>query len=313
MSTLLILDGNALIHRAYHSVPKNLTHNGIAVNAVYGFYSILLNALDILKPEYLAVCLDPPGPVFRNQEYLAYRTQRKAADPDLKKQFPLVKQSLQDANLPIFSVGGYEADDAIATLARRSLARHHKHKKKAIIDQIFIMTGDRDLMQLVNSKTSLLMPGRALSDMTPTNFSEVKARLGVRPEQVVDYKALVGDSSDNYPGVPGIGPVAAIALLEEFSTLDNIYNQLHKIKPSLKEKLELNKENAYLSKKLAQLVYDVPLQFQLRKLKLTTKTYQDLIKVFETYSFKSLSTRLSKKVNPKAIFQLPKPQQPSLF
>lgn len=313
MSILLILDGNALIHRAYHSVPKNLTHNGITVNAVYGFYSILLSAIDILKPDYLAVCLDPPGPVFRNQEYLAYRTQRKAADPDLKKQFPLVKQSLQDANLPIFSVGGYEADDAIATLARRSLARRYKHNKKTIIDQIFIMTGDRDLMQLVNPKTSLLMPGRALSDMTPTGFPEVKARLGVKPEQVVDYKALVGDSSDNYPGVPGVGPVAAIALLQEFSTLDNIYNQLDKIKPTLREKLESNKENAYLSKKLAQLVYDVPLQFQLKKLKLTTKTYHDLTKVFEVFGFKSLSIRLSKRINPNPVFQPPKSQQPSLF
>lgn len=294
MSTLLILDGNALIHRAYHSVPKNLTYNGTTVNALYGFYSILLNALDVVQPKYLAICLDPPGPVFRNQEYLAYRTQRKPADKELKDQFPLIKKSLQDAGFPIFSVGGYEADDAIATIAKRSLKRRFKQNKNPIVKKIFIMTGDRDLMQLVNQNVSLLMPGRALSDLSPTGLLEVKSRLGVDPSQVVDYKALVGDSSDNYPGVPGIGPVAAISLLDSFSTLDNIYKNLKNIKPALQEKLEINKENAYLSQKLAKLVTDVPLQFQLKKLKVTPITKQNLDKVFQTFGFKSLSTRLHK-------------------
>ncbi len=315
MGTLLIIDGHALIHRAYHSVPKNLTHNGTVVNAVYGFYSTLFSALDTIKPRYLAICMDPPGPVFRNAEFVGYRAQRKPSDLDLVKQFPIIKQSLEDANLTVFSVGGYEADDCIGTLAKRALKKVTLNKRK-LVSKVVIMTGDRDLMQLVNEKTQLLMPGRALSEMVVTHFPEVKERLGVLPSQVVDLKALTGDSSDNYPGVPGIGPKTALELLEKYQSLDNLYAHLDELPEKLKTKLSENRGNAYLSQKLAQLVFDVPLNFHLKHLRVTKKTYKQLAPVLESLGFRSLVSRLARQGQINVPKEKPKDTdllQPSLF
>lgn len=309
MSTLLILDGHAVIHRAFHAIPP-LTSNGQPLNAVYGFYSTLLSAIDQVKPKYLAICLDPPGPVFRNHEYLGYRSQRKPAPPELKSQFPIIIESLARAQLPYFSVGGYEADDAIATLARKSLLRVGKNTKKRLVSHVYILTGDRDLMQLIGPKVSLLMPGRGASDLRITTAQDTLERLKVNPDQVVDLKALTGDTSDNYPGVPGIGPVGAVKLLQEYRSLDNIYNSLESLPKNIREKLISNKENAYLSQKLAKLVFDVPFSFSLNKLRYTAKTRQNLSSALTSYNFRSLASRLGSLVKTSTA---PSSQQPSLF
>ena len=150
MSKLLIVDGHAVIHRAYHSIPK-LTSNGQPVNALYGFYSMLLSAISQLKPKYLIVCLDSPGPTFRQSEFVGYRAKRKVPDQDLICQLPLLKSTLEQSSIKTFSLGGYEADDLIATVAKKAIL-------KKFIDEVIIITGDKDLMQLVNNKTFLLMP-----------------------------------------------------------------------------------------------------------------------------------------------------------
>ncbi|MBP9818321.1 DNA polymerase I, partial [Candidatus Shapirobacteria bacterium] len=216
MSHLVIVDGHAIAHRAYHSIPP-LTVDGQPVNALYGFFSMLLSAIDTLKPDYLVVCLDSPGPVFRNEEFLGYRAKRAPTDHDLITQLPLIPQALDTAGIKNFAQGGFEADDLIATIARRSL-RKINSKNKKIISQVTIITGDKDLMQLVNKKINLFVPIRGLSETKLYDSTEVKTKLGVNPNQVVDLKALMGDMSDNYPGVAGIGPKTAINLLTTYGT-----------------------------------------------------------------------------------------------
>ncbi|HPT66115.1 MAG TPA: 5'-3' exonuclease H3TH domain-containing protein [Candidatus Woesebacteria bacterium] len=292
MSKLVIIDGHAVIHRAYHSIPP-LDSNGQPVNALYGFYSMLLTAINILKPKYLAVCLDSPGPNFRNHEFLGYRAKRKPADHELISQLPLLESTLKEAKINTFSMGGFEADDLIATLTIKALKKKTKHKRK-IVDEVIIITGDKDLMQLVNEKVSLFVPIRGLSETKIFKTKDVQEKLGVLPTQVIDLKALMGDMSDNYPGVAGIGPKVAIDLLNKYQNLDNIYKNLDQIKVSVKEKLEKNKDNAYLSQKLATLVSNIPLNFKLSQSKFDQTSFLNLISLFKIYNFKSLISRIQK-------------------
>ena len=202
---LLIVDGHAVAHRAYHSIPP-MTNNGQPVNALYGFYSMLLGSIDALKPDYLCVCLDLPGPTFRNVEFMGYRAKRTPTDHDLITQLQILPQTLAESNIPTFSMGGYEADDLIGTLSKKLF-------KKKFIKKITIITGDKDLMQLVNRKVSLYMPIHGLSESKLFTKKEVIEKLGVSPSQVIDLKALMGDSSDNYPGVSGVGPTTATSFI----------------------------------------------------------------------------------------------------
>ncbi|MCX6726701.1 MAG: hypothetical protein NTY75_02680 [Candidatus Shapirobacteria bacterium] len=314
MSHLVIVDGHAIAHRAYHSIPP-LTLGSQPVNALYGFYSMILSAIDSLKPDYLIVCLDSPGPTFRQSEYVGYRAQRKPADHDLITQLPLLTTTLQTANIQNFSMGGYEADDLIGTLARRSLLKRRRSDKKHLVSQVTIITGDKDLMQLVNDKISLFVPIRGLSETKIFGPLEVKEKLGVNPDQVIDLKALMGDSSDNYPGVTGVGPIAATELLSKYHHLDNIYSHLNEIKDSVKEKLIKDKANAYLSLKLATLITNIPLNFSLRASKLNQKNISGLEELFIEYNFKSLLSRLLRRnpQKPKSVKNKLNSNQTSLF
>jgi len=311
MSKLVIIDGHAIIHRAYHSIPP-LTSNGQPVNALYGFYSMLLTAINILNPKYLTVCLDSPGPNFRNHEFLGYRAKRKPADTELICQLPLLESTLKEAKIATFSMGGFEADDLIATLTAKALKKINKHKRK-MISEVVIITGDKDLMQLVDEKVSLFVPIRGLSETKIFKIKDVQEKLGVLPTQVIDLKALMGDMSDNYPGVAGIGPKVAIDLLTEYQNLDNIYKNLEQIKPSVKEKLETNKDNAYLSKKLATLVSNIPLDFKLSQSKFNQTSFLNLISLFKTFNFKSLIQRIEKQNPNKVKINKPTSNQTSLF
>ncbi len=303
---LLIIDGHAVAHRAYHSIPP-MTNNGQPVNALYGFYSMLLGSLDILKPDYLCVCLDLPGPTFRNVEFMGYRAKRAPTDHDLVSQLTLLPQTLAESDIPTFSMGGYEADDLIGTISKKIF-------KKKFIKKITIITGDKDLMQLVNRKVSLYMPIHGLSESKLYQKEEVYERLGVKPKQVIDLKALMGDMSDNYPGVAGVGPTTATSLLSQYQTLDNIYKNIDKIKPVIAQKLIKDKNNAYMSQKLATIITNIPLKLKLKKLKFTQKNINALSDLFLKYNFKSLSSRLHKTSPQKQIKKIDiKSNQESLF
>lgn len=302
MSRLVIIDGHAIAHRAYHSIPP-LTSNGAPVNAIYGFYSMILSAIDQLHPKYLVVCLDSPGPNFRNAEFLGYRAKRKPTDRALLSQLPEIQSSLQLSTIPSFSMGGFEADDLIATLTRKSLNKVNKKTKKKLVSQVTIITGDKDLMQLINDRVELFVPVRGLSETKLYKSEDVKEKLGVLPSQVIDLKALMGDMSDNYPGVTGIGPKAATDLLSQYQNLDNIYSHLDDIKPTIREKLIKDKSNAYLSQKLATLVSNIPLDFSLSSAKWNDSRAAKLLPIFQSYNFKSLAARLNRRynLNPKVI------------
>jgi DNA polymerase I len=289
MSHLVIIDGHAIAHRAYHSIPP-LTLNGRPVNAIYGFYSMILSSIDQLKPDYLLVCLDSPGPTFRSEEFLGYRSQRKPTDHDLVSQLPLLSETLGKTGIPNISMGGFEADDLIGTLAKKA-------SRKKFIKKITIITGDKDLMQLVNKKVSLFVPVRGLSETKTYSPDEVKEKLGVTPAQVIDLKALMGDMSDSYPGVTGIGPKTATDLLEKYQDLDNIYAHLDEIGDNVKEKLIKDKNNAYMSQKLATIICNIPLKFKFRSARLNNDKFLGLLSLFEEYNFKSLSARLKRKLN----------------
>lgn len=309
MSHLVIIDGHAIAHRAYHSIPP-LSVNGQPVNALYGFYSMILSAMDTLHPKYLVVCLDSPGPNFRNTEFVGYRAKRKPTDYDLVSQLPLLPSTLEQANICHYSVGGFEADDLIATIARKALLKRTRSKK--VISKVTIITGDKDLMQLVDDKISLFVPIRGLSETKLYGPAEVKEKLGVTPSQVVDLKALMGDMSDNYPGVAGIGPKTATDLLEKYQNLDNIYSHLEEIKPAVAEKLIKDRDNAYLSQKLALLVSNIPITLKLKQSKFNLQQTKGLESIFQAYNFRSLLARLHRRydLNPKVKVQS---NQESLF
>ena len=305
MSRLLIVDGHAIAHRAYHSIPP-LTVNGQPVNALYGFYSMLLSTLTALKPRYLAVCLDSPGPTFLQTEFLGYRAKRPPADRHLIVQLPLLQTSLESAKISNFAMGGYEADDLIATIVRRSLARR-------LITKITIITGDKDLMQLVDDKVELFVPIRGLSETKIFTPHDVQQKMGVLPSQIIDYKALVGDMSDNYPGIAGIGPKTAVELLTKYGSLDAVYSHLSDLSNLVRHKLVSGKDDAYLSQKLATLIHNIPLKFSLKQSRWHSRQAQNLVPVFQSFHFKSLLSRLRKYYPAKNQVVDKNPTQTSLF
>src|SRR3989344_3525742 len=201
MNKLVLIDGNAILHRAYHAIPPLTSRTGEPINAVYGLVSMLLKTIDDLKPSHLAVCFDRPEPTFRKKIYQAYQAQRPETEESLSSQFAKAKEVLDSMRIKIFEMPGYEADDLIGTIAEKSVK----------INEVVIVTGDRDILQLVDDrkKIRVFMPIVGLSNGRVFKEEDVFSKLGVLPNQIIDYKALVGDASDNYPGVFGIGPKTA--------------------------------------------------------------------------------------------------------
>ncbi len=282
MKRLVLIDGHAILHRAYHAFPLTLkTHRGELVNAVYGFSRIFLTVLEDLKPQYLAVAFDLPQPTFRHQEYVGYQVQRPEMDRELSGQIERVYQIVKALNIPIFTAPGFEADDVVGTLA-----------KQAQNLEVIIVTGDRDIMQLVNKKVKVYSPRKGFAEPEIFDEKKVKEFLGVIPKQIIDYKALIGDSSDNYPGVSGIGPKTAVKLLSQFKSLKKIYKNLAKIEPVLREKLKQGKEAAMLSQRLATIVTKVPLKLKLKACLVHDYDQEKAIRLFEELEFRSLIRKL---------------------
>jgi len=295
---LVLVDGNAILHRAYHALPPLTTRSGELVNAVYGFSTMLLKILEDLKPKYLAVAFDTPKPNFRHQEFIGYQAKRKKMDAELSQQIERVRQLVNVLNIPVFEAEGYEADDVIGTLARQAV--ECLNNKECSSFEVLIVTGDRDLMQLVNDEVKLFMPSRGLSEGQIIGEKEVKERMGVEPQKIIDYKALVGDQSDNYPGVLGIGPKTAISLLEQFGTLDEIYSHLDQIENrNIVEKLREGKESSFLSRKLAAIVTSAPVNLELNKCLASDYDKEKVISFFKELGFRSLISRIGGKTEKK--------------
>lgn len=288
MKRLLIIDGNAIVHRAYHALPPLTNKEGQPVNAVYGFFSMLLKVLEDVRPEYLIVCFDRPKPTFRKALYAGYQANRPKMAEDLSGQFGILHKALDDIGVTIFELDGYEADDLIGTLAYQVV----NHKKNAEEIEIKIVTGDRDLLQLVNQQVHILFPILGITKMTEYDEKAVEEKFGVKSSQFIDYKALIGDNSDGYPGVSGIGPKTAASLLDKFNSFEQLYQNLGNIPPKVAEKLAIDAEQAALAKKLATIVTDAPITLHIEKCMLSRIDKEAVVEVFTSLSFESLNKRL---------------------
>ena len=282
MNKLLILDGNSVLHRAYYALPDWRNRSGEATAGVYGFLSMMLKAIGELKPTHLVITFDDPSPTFRHNMYVGYQTNRekeRQIDEDIWGQVEKLKIVFAKIGIPVFQTAGFEADDLIGTISTQCSEKS---------TQVVIVTGDRDLMQLVDEKVNLYMPIKGMSDMQMIDKDKVKDKLGVWPEQVVDYKALVGDSSDNYPGIVGIGPKTAVQLIEEFGSFEEI------VKKSGNQKVVNGYESGELSKRLATIKTDVPVTYD--KAQCSIPNVQKMTEVLQELGYKSLVKRMGGEV-----------------
>jgi len=282
---LILIDGNAIIHRSFHALPPLMTKKGELVNAVYGFSSTLLSVIEQFHPDYVIASFDLAGPTFRHKEYKEYKAHREKAPDELYAQIPIVKEVVRAFNIPIYEKEGFEADDVIGTIARQAEISGEE------IENI-IVTGDMDALQLVNGKTKVYTMRRGLSDAVLYGEKEVFERYGFTPDQLRDFKGLRGDPSDNIPGVKGVGEKTATTLLQSYGTLDSVYDHLNEIKGAVKEKLERDKAQAILSKKLATIDREAPVSLNLADAVLHEYDREKIVHLFSELNFFSLVKRL---------------------
>ncbi len=289
--TFVIVDAMAMAYRAYFAfINRPLSNSkGEPTSAVYGFVNQLLKVLEDHKPDYIAVATDSKEKTFRHDMYEDYKATREEMPDDMIPQIGRIKEIVELLNIPLYIKPGYEADDIIGTAVKLA-------EKKGMIS--YAVTPDKDYMQLVTDKTVIAKPGRGSDDVVFYDVKKVIEDYGFEPKQMIDYLALIGDSSDNIPGVRGIGPKTALPLIQEFGSLENIYKNINKIeKAGTKKKLEENKENALLSKELAAINCSVPMEFDFDKAKFEKPDFDKLRDLFIELEFKNLFTRLLKVYN----------------
>jgi DNA polymerase-1 len=285
MRTFVLIDGNAMIHRAYHAMPALTNADGKTVNAVYGFFAMLLNILGDIKPEYLVVCFDRSKPTIRQSMYAGYHAHRPKMADDLHEQIEVLDRLLETLKVRTYALDGFEGDDLIGTLAT-------KIPQELPDAEVIIVTGDRDLLQLVNDNVRVLMPITGLTKTALFNAKAVEEKYGVHPRQFIDYKALIGDASDGYPGVAGIGPKTASQLLQQYQTFENLYEHLSELPEKYGVKLATDAEQAALAKKLATIITDAPIHLDITKCTVAGFDLPALKEEFEKLGFKSLISRI---------------------
>lgn len=290
---LVLIDAHALIHRAFHAIPFLSTKDGELTNAVFGFVSSVLTVLKDLQPEYVAVSFDLPEPTFRHAKYKEYKATRQKAPDELRSQFGRVREVVETLGMPIFEVAGYEADDVIGSLAKQAAARNGVEP--------YIVTGDRDSLQLVDEHVKVHMlkwrPGGR--ETITYDLARLKEDTGLTPDEFIEYKALMGDTSDNIPGVPGVGEKTATTLVQRYGTLEKLYEALKEepadhplIKPKIRENLGTYREQAYLSRDLSRIVTNINLDFKLEACTLSDFDLAAALELFKRLEFSSLLPRL---------------------
>ncbi len=293
--TLILIDGNSIIHRAFHALPLLTTKKGELVNAIYGFLLVFLRMIRELKPNYLAATFDLKGPTFRHYEFKDYKATRAKTPEGICEQLPKVKEILKNLRIPIYEKEGFEADDVIATICHLALK---EAKDKNL--QIVILSGDSDTLQLIDEKTKVCYLKKGVKDILLYDKDVISEKYqGLTPDQLIDFKALKGDPSDNIPGVKGIGEKTAIDLLKKFKNLENLYEAIEKnknlidVSDKIKESLIKYKENAFLSKKLIQLQKNSPIDFNLEDCRWQQLNKEKAKEMFERFEFQSLIKRLN--------------------
>ncbi len=282
---LIIIDSNALLHRSFHALPPLMTKSGQETGAVYGYLLTLFKAIGDLKADYIVACFDTKAPTFRHEMYLEYKAQRPVTPSGIISQIPVAKEVLAAFGIPVFAKEGVEADDLIATIC-----------KKVSDMEIYIVSGDLDNTQLINENIKVYTLGKGIKDTVIYDINKVVERFGVNPNQMVDFKALTGDPSDNIPGVEGIGKKTAAEIIQKYGSIKNLYEELATdtavLKPKVKEMLKINKESALMSRDLAQMKNDVDIDFKIEDCKFVTFDKNKVIEIFKKLDFNSLINRL---------------------
>ncbi len=286
---LVLIDGNAIIHRSFHALPPFTTKKGELVNAVYGFASTLLTVIDKFQPEYIVATFDLKAPTFRHKKFKEYKATRVKGPDELYAQIERVKEIVRAFGIPIYEKEGFEADDLIGTIAFEMAENSDDHNLETII-----VTGDLDTLQLVRPNVKVYTMSRGISKAVLYDKKAVWKRYTLKPEQLKDYKGLRGDTSDNIPGVKGIGEKGAINLLTKYKTLEGVYKNIDEIKGAVKDKLETDKAQAFLSKDLGTIKTNVPIKFNLQKCKTDDFDRNKLIILFRELGFHSLIKRFLK-------------------
>lgn len=283
MKTLLLIDGNAIMHRAFHAIPSFETKSGIPTNVVYGFLSMLLKSMNDFHPETIVVCFDTPKETFRNKLYTEYQAHRPKIDDTFIKQIPLVKEMLDCIGIPRFEKDGYEADDVIGTIA----------KKCKSDTKVLILTGDKDIFQLIDTNVFVVSPQFNFKNTTLYDTSAVRAKLGVDPKHIPDWKGLAGDPSDNYKGADGIGPKTAVKLIEEFGSVENLLKNKETLPEGKIKNAVINHEkDIIMSKKLATIDTDVPISFDISQVHIETLATPELSTFLDKVEINSLKQRI---------------------
>ena len=280
---LIIIDGNSIINRAFYALPEMNNKEGLKTNAIYGFTTMLFKIIDIYKPTHISVAFDRKAPTFRHLEFEEYKAGRKKMPDDLRVQFEPLKDLLDKFNINRLEIDGYEADDIIGTVSK--VAEEDGFK-------VFIVTGDKDAIQLASNNTTTLITKKGVADVEEYNYKSVVEKYEMTPTQFIDLKGLMGDKSDNIPGVPGIGEKTGIKLIKEFSSIEGIIDNIDNLKGSIKKKIEENKELAIMSKRIATIIRDVPIEFKLEDLKYGEYDKDAVIEEFRNLGFTSLMSRL---------------------
>lgn len=293
---LVLIDGHALLFRAFYALPLMTSKSGEFTNAVYGFTRILLNVLDELEPTCLAIAFDSKGDTFRKKEFAPYKANRQAPPPEFIPQIALTQKVVEALNVPQFALVGWEADDIIATLTDQAV----DPQVLPLANEVTIVTGDLDLLQLVDdtNQVNVYVPGLRGNGATIYNEAQVVEKLGIPKQLVPDYKGLSGDSSDNIPGIKGVGPKTAVRLLQEFGSLEGVYQAIeagkadHLVGKAMMAKLIDGREMAFVSRKLATIAHNVPIQLDLDLCQINRYDKSKVIDLFQELGFKSLLPRL---------------------
>ncbi|MCT4606661.1 MAG: DNA polymerase I [Marinisporobacter sp.] len=284
---IIIIDGNSLINRTFYALPELTTKDGTHTNAVYGFVNVLYRIFEDYKPDYMTVAFDKKAPTFRHKEYDAYKAGRKKMPSELAEQIPILKEVLDAFKIHRVEIEGFEADDLIGTIAKFC-------ENENIYP--FIITGDRDALQLVSDKTKVLITKKGISELEVYTEKEVLEKYSVTPKEFIDLKGLMGDKSDNIPGVPGVGEKTATKLINEFKNIENLLKNIDQVsRVKLREKLEEYASQAVLSKKLATIITDVPVEMSLEEFKMEEPDTEKLVNLFKRLEFRKLVHRVKPK------------------
>ncbi|HVH31918.1 MAG TPA: 5'-3' exonuclease H3TH domain-containing protein, partial [bacterium] len=280
---LVLLDANGLVYRAFFALPYFTTSNGRPTNAVYGFTNMLLKVLDEEKPVYVAAAFDKAAPTFRHTQFKEYKATRQRMPDDLRPQIQTTKEILEALAIPIFEVEGYEADDILATMARKAAAERF---------DVLIVTGDLDMLQLVDDTIKVMVTSRGISETTVYDLKTFRARFGFEPARLPDYKGLKGDTTDNIPGVPGVGEKTAGQLIQTAGTVEALLEHVDRAPTKFQEPLRRLRDQILQSKHLATLATDVPIQWSWGELARHAPDQERLRELFASLEFKSLVERV---------------------